>query len=378
MIIKSSRVLEYAQLATWACILTAPVAAQSDTVRDLNSALCHYKTTSELGILAVKAKSNQLKWAILEPLPPGPATPDDAVYTLPFDRIGTIQHLGNRAFLVSGLDKLTSRGWILRVHLRNDPIAIVVDEQIDYGTTFDPLAVAYNDLDKRIYVYDETGKRIVAAPWQGGTNALPLAASFGVVFDSTSLPVLQTGDQRLYIAPGESGVRVKEWGAPPLPYTRVYLDGSVGKSVVIDATLAGVAVGWQVRGSTFVNARGSIELKGPAGVADLIELATGSVLYSFPNPGGDVWTTVPIGMELLIPGYAYSFKGGNALDSRPFRPLLRWGSPQKQGALLAARGILAASTATIGNQDFAISSHVRLDPPPQSATKMFRSMFTCS
>gem|GEM_PF-7078869 len=337
---------------------TSSMLAQS-TVRDAQRARCMYRLPNEIGLLDISAMSNQAKWYLYShPTLTGVL---QATHTLPFDRPGSATHLGNRKFLLAGKNSGTGDGWLQKISISDNPVGVTVDRQKNYGSLFDPRSAKYQPSEDRLYVYDETGKRLLAAGWDGQAD-FPAPGTFTVLFDGNSFPLLGKGDIDLSLPkPPMNGILLREWGDRIVPPWRVYFESNVWKKELL-APLPNFATQWQIQSHHNASSRGPLRIKGPAAFVKLVDKLTGVVVASFTNPGGDVWNQFPLASpDLIVPGYAYCLSGGTIADSRPWRPLARWGEPNVMDNTRAQPGFCATSQCYVGNQKFVVSAWLRLD-----------------
>ena len=248
------------------------------------------------------------------------------------DRPGSVIGFGDGRFLVSGTDSRTGKGWLVRLQLQIDPMAISEIESVDLGDGIDPLQLIWNSGEDRLYVLDFEGARILYAAYDGwGT----LPRTWQVAVDGTSCPILAEHASAISLYPGHhtvsgKGVTLMDralWGMTGSGPWVIHEDPQAGW-LVNDISLQPVAEldVWAIRNSDTVRTHGPLEVHGAAGAFVIVESGSGSPVWEGALSASHQWETVTIPPGVLQPGvqyYASSGSGQQFRQSAPFVPLVR-------------------------------------------------------
>ena len=289
---------------------------------------------------------------------------------LPFTRIGSLTGVGDRDYLVSGytLDPsgAPNKGYIVLVRLvpgTQNSIQTLASK--DY-TSFDAYSVSWNRFENRLYVLDSMHLKLWYASWTGtgATPALPTAASFALAMDSQGSRDVKLALLRTTYAPkAQAGVVLTMGGGQPSD-TLIYKDGLTWKAAPYSQS-SGNPGAWGIQSSRRVPTKGRMKITGLGAYAITNEF-DGSVVASGQLRKQN-WTSItcPAAFDAR-PGELYTLYGGT-LESRTFRPTVRYGAPMSSTAFELGYGNFKPSKCTVGNPDLRLSYAIKLDQPAAQA-----------
>lgn len=279
-----------------------------------------------------------------------------ASISVPFDRAGAFFHIGARAFILSGANSVSGKGYILHASLQDTPPVVSVDTSLDCGIGFDPYDIVWRSDEQQLYVLDVRNESLKVAPYSGGTS-LPGPSDFSTAVTATQAPTLHDDGYLLKLvkAPGsDPGVRLVSTDTNEHNYTHVKkVSGSWTASIGSLLTSANVSQ-WSVQDVARANVRLALQVGGVIGTAVLTEDSfSQSVVSSVAVSHAS--TFVPFTVSNLVPGLRYKVASSdpNIMPER-FIGLLRYGAPQVTKELGMPIGYIDNSLCWIGNSNFAV------------------------
>ncbi|HHI79805.1 MAG TPA: hypothetical protein ENK02_07470 [Planctomycetes bacterium] len=274
---------------------------------------------------------------------------------MPAFRIGGIEQVGERKFLVAG--RIPNGNAVLaRVRCLVTPARAVVIDEIKEYPGFDFIDLAWNAMEKRIYLVDFLGRKVRYAPWSG--PGAPLPASTKVAVDERKLTLLSSSsilDLQIFAKSLPAG-----FGTRVLPSTMEYHVVQSGATwIVTKVSTSGLDLTFKDRDKT-TNKEAWVTCPYPV-VFEILDSQTGSVVYSGVVSTGGAVVHLQFS-PVLVPGRLYKLRKAGGGEESPFRPLLRYGQPQSLNDLFLGRGQLPAQRARVGEPMFALGAACKLSP----------------
>ncbi|PIE25132.1 MAG: hypothetical protein CSA62_01575 [Planctomycetota bacterium] len=179
---------------------TVPITAQNY----LREAISIQKPVSERIETAMEVYLNQVGW-LKVPINFSQSasqaqfvlnTGSSSKVSLPFHRAGDVTKISDAEYLLGGLkysswSPATTRGVLCLVECRKNssgqPVLKVL--ATEHYTSFDPTGLVYHKGEKRLYVLDYKGRRVLSALWQGGD--LPKEQTFETAASHAEIPDLK-------------------------------------------------------------------------------------------------------------------------------------------------------------------------------------------
>ena len=268
---------------------------------------------------------------------------------------GVVSFSGGR-FLISGKDSRSGHGWMVRLQLvAGPPRTFSQIETVDFGDTFDPCRLYWNEGENRLYMHDWDGQRVL---YTGYTGWGPIPRAWNQAANSLSCEALATPNTTLVLhAPPEPGpgfvlvdkIRIGDSSEGPF----LIREAPTGGWTVDDLRLVPHAVPdvWGVADRDFVAANGPIRVSGAVGPFVIVDAADDTVVASGSLSAAHTYENVHLGPAGLVPGKTYLIRDGNSqgfLPSRTFVPFLRYGTITTHAGYEPTRVRLRADDLVVG------------------------------